>query len=241
MKHTRFLTLVALAIMFAVPFAAMYISESPSEAAAGTEDDPILLLRGDTWNYNVEFPADLDVTVTVSASPTAIPSNDAVFDTSSGYATVTGKLVKVTIPRTGVTDGLYYLKIKGASVNPTQVAYQTAVFLIQPNVTAIGGTVYAAEGGAFDPFTVTASVPSTFSITDYGTFQDGASKITIDAETGAVTVNAISGDYGTHTIKVLVRAKDNPTNTTVAILTLEIAKQIEFTSAVSAGFVVAGA
>ncbi len=239
MKHACYLTLVVGAIMLAVPFAAICVSESPSEAAAGTEEDPILLLRGDTWVYETDFPSGLDVTVTVSASPSATPSDDATFDTSSGYATVTGKLVEVTIPTTGVQDGLYYLKIKATSTKPTQVAYQTAVFLIQPNVTATGGTVYAAEGGAFDPFSVVASVPSTYSISDYGTLD--ASKVAIDPDTGAVTVTASNGDAGTHSIKVMVRAMDNPSNATVVTLSIEIAKQIEFTSAVSAGFVVAGA
>lgn len=224
------------AVMIAAAFVLILPSDN-SEAAAGTEADPILVLPGQTWRYNPTFPADLSPTLTVSASATAQPGEGATYETTSGYAKVTGGTIDVVVPAEA-TVGKYYVTIKASTTQPTQVTYQNVVFQIQAKITGTGGTAYASESGAQDVFSVSASTAATYTITDYGTLTNGESKVTINSSTGALTVNAASGDAGTYTIKVKATATDNPTNIVTINVTLVIKSAASFTSSPSAGYIV---
>lgn len=224
------------AVMIAAAFVLILPSDN-SEAAAGTEIDPILVLPGQTWRYTPTFPADLSPTLTVSASATAQPGEGATYETTSGYAKVTGGTIDVVVPAEA-TVGKYYITIKASTTQPTQVTYQNVVFQIQAKITGTGGTAYASESGAQDVFSVSASTAATYTITDYGTLTNGESKVTINSSTGALTVNAASGDAGTYTIKVKATATDNPTNIVTINVTLVIKSAASFTSSPSAGYIV---
>lgn len=224
------------AVMIAAAFVLILPSDN-SEAAAGTEIDPILVLPGQTWRYTPTFPADLSPTLTVSASATAQPGEGATYETTSGYAKVTGGTIDVVVPAEA-TVGKYYVTIKASTTQPTQVTYQNVVFQIQAKITGTGGTAYASESGAQDVFSVSASTAATYTITDYGTLTNGESKVTINSSTGALTVNAASGDAGTYTIKVKATATDNPTNIVTINVTLVIKSAASFTSSPSAGYIV---
>ena len=228
--------LVALAVL-AVPCFCLMGSSYESEAAAGTEVDPILVLPGQTWRYTPTFPADLSPTLTVSANAASQPGEGATYATTSGYAKVTGGTIDVVVPAEA-TVGKYYVTIKASTTQPTQITYQNVVFQIQAKITGTGGTAYASESGAQDAFSVSASKSATYTITDYGTLTNGATKVTINSSTGALTVNAVSGDAGTHTIKVKATATDNPTNIVTINVTLVIKSAASFTSTPSAGFIV---
>lgn len=224
------------AVMIAAAFVLILPSDN-SEAAAGTEIDPILVLPGQTWRYTPTFPDDLSPVLTVSASAVSQPGAGATYATISGYAKVTGGTIDVIVPAEAST-GKYYVTIKADTTQPTQTTYQNIVFQIQAKITGTGGTMYAAEGGVFDPFSVSASKAATYTITDYGGLSNGASKISVNPSTGAITVNAVSGDAGTYTIKVKATATDNITNTVIINVTLVITSAAAFTSTPSAGFIV---
>ena len=228
---------VMTALLFAASFIMVINIEDQSEAAAGTEADPILVLPGQTWRYTPTFPADLTPVLTVSANTSSQPGEGATYAATSGYAKVTGGTVDVVIP-SEATVGKYYVTIKASTTQPTQVTYQNIVFQIQAKITGTGGTVYASESGAQDAFSVSASKAATYTITDYGTLTNGASKVTINSSTGAITVNAASGDAGTYTIKVKATATDNPTNIVTINVTLIVKSAASFTSSPSAGYIV---
>lgn len=227
-------------VLTALLFAASLVMIMPtgdSDAAAGTEADPILVLPGQTWRYNPTFPDDLSPTLTVSASAVSQPGTGETYASTSGYAKVTGGTIDVIVPAEAAT-GKYYVTIKADTTQPTQTTYQDVVFLVQAKITGTGGTMYAAEGGVFDPFSASASKAATYTITDYGSLSNGASKVSVNPSTGAITVNAVSGDAGTYTIKVKATATDNITNTVIINVTLVITSAAAFTSTPSAGFIV---
>lgn len=228
---------VLTALLFAASLVMIIPMGDDTQAAAGTEADPILVLPGQTWRYTPTFPEDLSPTLTVSASATAQPGEGATYETTSGYAKVTGGTIDVVVPAEA-TVGKYYITIKASTTQPTQVTYQNVVFQIQAKITGTGGTAYASESGAQDVFSVSASTAATYTITDYGTLTNGESKVTINSSTGALTVNAASGDAGTYTIKVKATATDNPTNTVIFNVTLVIKSLAAFTSSPSAGYIV---
>lgn len=227
---------VLTALLFAASLVMIIPMGDDTQAAAGTEVDPILVLPGQTWRYNPTFPDDLSPTLTVSASAVSQPGTGATYASTSGYAKVTGGTIDVIVPAEAAT-GKYYVTIKAVTTQPSQTTYQDVVFLVQAKITGTGGTMYAAEGGVFDPFSASASKAATYTITDYGSLSNGASKVSVNPSTGAITVNAASGDAGTYTIKVKATATDNPTNTVIINVTLVIKSTAAFTSTPSAGYI----
>lgn len=227
--------------IFAMAFGCVLSVHPDTDAAAGTDADPILLIPGQTWQYTPTFPAGLNPTLTVSASATAQPGPTATYAATSGYAkVVSGNKIEVTAP-TGASVGKYYVTIRAVTAQPTQTTYQNVAFSIQAPLTGTGGTLYAAVGGAQDAFSVSASKAAIFSITGYGTLNGGSSKVSIGSSTGAMTVTGlVSGDIGTHTITVKAIATDNPTNECTITVTLVVKAQVAFTSSPSAGFIVQG-
>jgi hypothetical protein len=240
-QSNKIIAVLAVTLLFAGGGMVVLISNTDEAyAAEGTVADPILVLPGQTWKYTPSFPAGLTPTLTVSASAVSQPTSSATYAATSGYAKVVGSSIEVTFPAEAPV-GKYYVTIKAATTQPTQVDYQDVVFSTQAKLTGTGGTLYAAVGGAQDPLSVSASKSSTYTITDYGTLSSGSSKVTINSSTGALTVkNLVAGDVGSHTIKIKAIAKDNPTNEVILTVTLIIKAQISFTSSPSAGFIVTG-
>lgn len=127
--------------------------------------------------------------------------------------------------------------VTATTTAPSQTA-TTAVTIFVESAIAISGTdtVYAAVGGAQDTASVSSNVGANWSITNYGTLSSG--KVSISS-TGSITVSAVSGDAGQHTITVKATSKVTGQSTTKTI-TISIAEQLLYTSEPSAGIIVTG-
>lgn len=127
--------------------------------------------------------------------------------------------------------------VTATTSSPSQKATTTVSIFVESAITISGSdTVYAAVGGAQDAASVSSNVGANWSITSYGTLSSG--KVNISSA-GAITVSAVSGDAGTHTITVKATSKATGQSTTKNI-TISIAEQLLYTSEPSAGIIVTG-
>lgn len=158
-----------------------------SDATSVTDPDEVNIVKGQTWEYTPTFPSGLTPTLTVATSTASQPDSSATFSASSGYAQVSSGKIVVTIPSTS-TDDTFYLTIKAATSNPTQVAYTYAKFNIN-DVLTISGTA-SKVGVVGDTFswipetniTSAGLTSSGFAIT--GTLPAG---LTFNSSTGAIS------------------------------------------------------
>ena len=84
---------------------------------------------GQTWSWTPTFTSGLTPTVTVSASDSGMPSDNATFSSSSGNASVSNGKVTVSIP-SGYAKANYYVKVKAQTSQPTQIVYYEITFKV---------------------------------------------------------------------------------------------------------------
>ncbi len=109
---------------------------------------------GGARSVSFSFDKGLSPTVGVAASASSMPSDSAAFSSSSGYASVSGNYLTVSIPE-GFEGGTYYVKLKAStsasSTQPAQEAYREfTISVVRYVVTYVsnGETVGTQTAGA---------------------------------------------------------------------------------------------
>ena len=123
---------------------------------------------------------------------------------------------------------------------PVQVKTTTVSIMIEDTLTAtIPADVYAAVGGAYDAVSFVPNLTAAKTYTVSSTTLTGvASKVTVNASTGAVSVSGIdAGDVGDHTITVKIKMTGTGQEITKTF-TLHVLPQMVFSSSPSAGIMV---
>jgi len=132
--------------------------------------------------------------------------------------------------------------VQVSTTAPVQTKTTTVSIMIEDTLTATPPTnVYAAIGGVQDPASITVNLTAakTFTVSSE-TLSNAASKVTINATTGAITVSGlVSGDAGTHTITVVIKMTGTGQQITKTF-NLVIVDQLAYTSSPSAGYIVVG-
>ena len=118
---------LAVVILMAAGLAPLLVSESHAE----NPRDSIDIHPGQPWVWEIEYDERNDPTITVSASASSMPADDATYAASSGYASIDGRRVLVNIPSDYPGD-VYNVKVRMEDTQPVQVAFYEIVF----NVTA---------------------------------------------------------------------------------------------------------
>lgn len=113
---------LAVLVMMVVATAPLAQGSDAANATATVNIQP-----GQSWSWTPTFTSGLSPTVTVSASDTSMPANNATFGASSGNASVTNGKVSVSIPSNYSKDN-YYVKVKAQTSQPTQVVYYEITF-----------------------------------------------------------------------------------------------------------------
>ncbi len=116
-----------LAVMLMMIVAAAPLIPGESDGANATAN--VNIQPGQTWSWTPTFTSGLTPTVTVSASDTGMPSDNATFSSSSGNASVSNGKVTVSIP-SGYAKANYYVKVKAQTSQPTQIVYYEITFKV---------------------------------------------------------------------------------------------------------------
>ena len=119
------LAVFAMALMLAVAFVPVIAEDS--DAANGTAT--INIQPGQTWSWTPSFTSGLSPTVTVSASDSAMPADNASFSTTSGNASVSDGTVTVSIP-SNYNKASYYVKVRAQTTQPTQTVFYEITFSV---------------------------------------------------------------------------------------------------------------
>jgi len=116
-----------LAVMLMMIVAAAPLIPGESDGANATAN--VNIQPGQTWSWTPTFTSGLTPTVTVSASDSGMPSDNATFSSSSGNASVSNGKVTVSIP-SGYAKANYYVKVKAQTSQPTQIVYYEITFKV---------------------------------------------------------------------------------------------------------------
>ncbi len=143
-----FIAAVSVVMLICVACAPMLLTEENDGAAATINIQP-----GQSWSWTPTFTSGLSPAVTVSASASAMPADNATFGATSGNASVSNGKVTVSIP-SDFSGSKYYVKVKAATTNPTQTVFYEITF----NVASYGlsynvSTVNAKVGTAITDLT----------------------------------------------------------------------------------------
>lgn len=138
---------LAVALLMVTALVPMAADESDAVAnGTGTLD----VQPGQTWSWTPTFKDGMTPDVTVAASDSEMPADDASasssFGTSSGYASVSNGTVKVSIPLT-YDKSKYYVKVRAQTTLPTQTVYYELTFNTSKLTLGYNvSTVYAKVG-----------------------------------------------------------------------------------------------
>ena len=116
-----------LAVMLMVAAAAIPLLSEEGNAANASAN--VNIQPGQSWSWTPTFTSGLSPTVTVSASDTSMPSDNATYSSSSGNASVSNGKVTVSIP-SNYSKTNYYVKVKAQTNQPTQVVYYEITFKV---------------------------------------------------------------------------------------------------------------
>lgn len=177
--------ILALALMLVV---AVVPATSSSDGADTVTTYTINVQKGQVWAWTPTFTSGLSPTITVSASSSAMPENDATFGATSGNAKVESGTVKVQIPST-YSGSNYFVKIKAQTTQPTQIKYYAITFNVEEyTLSYSSSTVIGNVGHAITSLTPTTA-PAGKTVTSYA-ITNGASLpagITLNTSTGVIS------------------------------------------------------
>lgn len=214
-KKLMAFAVIAMAAMLCVVAIPSVLDDDGMDAAAGdSSTDPyvVYITKGQTWKYDTTFPASLSPTVTVS-------NQGASFTATTGtYATVSGKTVTVAIP-SNASVSEYYVAIKAATTNPTQVAYQYVKFIIKDVLTLSGTSSAVAAVGTPYTWTPTTNASTVGSVT-FSVSPSLPAGLSINASTGVIsgTPTAIK----TATTYTITATAANPSQVKTTTLNLTV-------------------
>ncbi|MBQ3737296.1 MAG: putative Ig domain-containing protein [Candidatus Methanomethylophilaceae archaeon] len=124
-KKIGVLSAFAVALMLAAAVTPMLVSYDDADGANAAAT--INIQPGQSWSWTPTFTSGLSPTVTVSGSNSAMPADTATFAATSGNASVSNGKVTVSIP-SNYSGSNYYVKVKAATTQPTQVVYYEITF-----------------------------------------------------------------------------------------------------------------
>lgn len=149
---------------------------------------------------------------------------------------------KITLS-SACTAGTYTMTVKAVSDTVTTNAVtKTVTVTVENSLTITVPTyVYSAVGGAQDSAVITSNLNDvSYVITGY----DGlaSSKISINNDTGAITITASSGDNTSSPYTISVKAVSNITGQESAVKTFDVivTQQLIYNNSPSAGYIVQG-
>ena len=117
------LSVMAAAMMVMVAVTPMLSQESDGANASAN----INIQPGQSWSWTPSFTSGLSPTVTVSASTSAMPADNATFSSTSGNASVSNGKVTVSIP-SNFSGNAYYVKVRAQTTQPTQTVFYEITF-----------------------------------------------------------------------------------------------------------------
>ena len=144
---------IAAALVVMVAFSPVFTEETDASNPATT----INIQPGQSWSWTPTFTQGLSPSVTVSASDSAMPADNASFSTTSGNASVSNGKVTVNIP-TNFSKTAYYVKVKATTTQPAQTAYYEITFSVASySLSYSANSVAAKVGTAISNLTPTIS------------------------------------------------------------------------------------
>ena len=194
-KHGS-MAFLAAALVVLVAVSPVFIDETDAANPSVT----INIQPGQSWSWTPQFTSGLSPTVTVSASDSSMPADNATFSATSGHASVSGGKVTVSIP-SNFTGSNYYVKVKAATQHPPQTAYYEITFSVASYSLSYNiDTVHAKVGTAITKLTpavgggVSVKTSNGYSIS--GTLPAGLSFNTTTGEiTGTPTAAKAQANY----------------------------------------------